>query len=199
MGRIVINETENKQTVILNDSPEGVEGGFFDADMGWHELKAEEVKTEFNTDADCSIFPFVMNTNTTVGAYYNAYQNFANNRKFIATLKGDHPLPWSRDNGSTFATSELYPIKLPTGVRSIKVTMTPAFESQLHVLYWDGEKYLTEKNSTWLSSGDSLALDETDHDLYLVADMRRNSNNTAFGDWNHWGDFPLAVVFNVEV
>lgn len=39
MGRIVINETENKQTVILNDSPEGVEGGYFDEAMEWHELR----------------------------------------------------------------------------------------------------------------------------------------------------------------
>lgn len=38
MGRIVINETENKQTVILNDSPAGVEGGYFDATMNWHEM-----------------------------------------------------------------------------------------------------------------------------------------------------------------
>lgn len=38
MGRTVINETENKQTVILNDSPEGVEGGYFDSMMEWHEL-----------------------------------------------------------------------------------------------------------------------------------------------------------------
>ena len=38
MGRIVINETENKQTVILNDSPAGVEGGYFDSQMVWHEM-----------------------------------------------------------------------------------------------------------------------------------------------------------------
>lgn len=38
MGRIVINETENKQTVILNDSPAGVEGGYFDAQMVWHDM-----------------------------------------------------------------------------------------------------------------------------------------------------------------
>lgn len=38
MGRIVINETENKQTVILNDSPAGVEGGYFDSLMDWHEF-----------------------------------------------------------------------------------------------------------------------------------------------------------------
>lgn len=38
MGRIVINETENKQTVILNDSPEGIEGGYFDSQMNWHEM-----------------------------------------------------------------------------------------------------------------------------------------------------------------
>lgn len=38
MGRTVINQTENKQTVILNDSPEGIEGGYFDADMVWHEI-----------------------------------------------------------------------------------------------------------------------------------------------------------------
>ena len=38
MGRSVINETENKQTVILNDSPEGVEGGYFDSLMVWHEF-----------------------------------------------------------------------------------------------------------------------------------------------------------------
>lgn len=38
MGRTVIKETENKQTIILNDSPEGIEGGYFDADMAWHEL-----------------------------------------------------------------------------------------------------------------------------------------------------------------
>lgn len=38
MGRIVINETENKQTVILNDSPEGVEGGYFDSLMEWHDF-----------------------------------------------------------------------------------------------------------------------------------------------------------------
>lgn len=39
MGRTVINETENKQTVILNDSPAGVEGGYYNALMEWHELK----------------------------------------------------------------------------------------------------------------------------------------------------------------
>lgn len=38
MGRTVINETENKQTVILNDSAEGVSGGYFDKDMIWKEL-----------------------------------------------------------------------------------------------------------------------------------------------------------------
>lgn len=39
MGRTVINETENKQTIILNDSPEGVEGGYFDSLMEWHTLE----------------------------------------------------------------------------------------------------------------------------------------------------------------
>ena len=38
MGRSVINKTENKQTVILNDSPEGVEGGYFDSEEVWHEF-----------------------------------------------------------------------------------------------------------------------------------------------------------------
>ena len=41
MGRTIINETENKQTVILNDSAESVSGGFFDADMEWHTLSSE--------------------------------------------------------------------------------------------------------------------------------------------------------------
>lgn len=45
MGRTVINETENKQTVILNDSPEGVEGGYFDSLMEWHELSGEAPET----------------------------------------------------------------------------------------------------------------------------------------------------------
>lgn len=39
MGRTVINETENKQTIILNDSPEGIEGGYYDAQMSWHTLE----------------------------------------------------------------------------------------------------------------------------------------------------------------
>ena len=38
MGRTVINETENKQTIILNDSTEGVEGGYFDSEEVWHEF-----------------------------------------------------------------------------------------------------------------------------------------------------------------
>lgn len=38
MGRTVINETENKQTVILNDSAEGVSGGYFDSLMEWHDM-----------------------------------------------------------------------------------------------------------------------------------------------------------------
>lgn len=38
MGRTVISKTENKQTIILNDSAESVSGGFFDADMEWHKL-----------------------------------------------------------------------------------------------------------------------------------------------------------------
>lgn len=38
MGRIVINETENKQTVILNDRASGVSGGYFDNGMNWHEF-----------------------------------------------------------------------------------------------------------------------------------------------------------------
>lgn len=38
MGRTVISQTANKQTVILNDSPEGVEGGYFDEEMVWHEF-----------------------------------------------------------------------------------------------------------------------------------------------------------------
>lgn len=42
MGRIVINETENKQTVVLNDSPEGVNGGYFDSKMNWHEMGSGE-------------------------------------------------------------------------------------------------------------------------------------------------------------
>lgn len=42
MGRIVINETENKQTVILNDSPEGVSGGYFDSKMNWHDMGSGE-------------------------------------------------------------------------------------------------------------------------------------------------------------
>ncbi len=41
MGRTVINETENKQTVILNDSADNISGGYFDADMVWHELSED--------------------------------------------------------------------------------------------------------------------------------------------------------------
>lgn len=41
MGRTVINETENKQTIILDDSAEGISGGFFDANMAWHTLSSE--------------------------------------------------------------------------------------------------------------------------------------------------------------
>lgn len=44
MGRIVINRTENDQTVILNDTPEGVSGGYFDRDMVWNELGGGEEK-----------------------------------------------------------------------------------------------------------------------------------------------------------
>lgn len=42
MGRTVINQTENKQTIILNDSPEGVTGGYFDQDMVWTEIGGEQ-------------------------------------------------------------------------------------------------------------------------------------------------------------
>lgn len=44
MGRIVINETENKQTVILNDSPEEITGGYFDKDMIWTDLGGPKAK-----------------------------------------------------------------------------------------------------------------------------------------------------------
>ena len=52
MGRTVINETENKQTVILNDSPEGISGGFFDANMVWHALggSGDTYPVEITTD-----------------------------------------------------------------------------------------------------------------------------------------------------
>lgn len=38
MGRIVINKTENGQTVILNDTAQEVNGGYFDKEMEWHEF-----------------------------------------------------------------------------------------------------------------------------------------------------------------
>lgn len=38
MGRIVINKTENGQTVILNDTSQEVSGGYFDKEMEWHEF-----------------------------------------------------------------------------------------------------------------------------------------------------------------
>lgn len=47
MGRTVINETENKQTIILNDSPEGIEGGYFDQDMNWNKLGKSSVPENF--------------------------------------------------------------------------------------------------------------------------------------------------------
>lgn len=200
MGRTVINQTENKQTVILNDSPAGIEGGYFDDAMVWHELKTEGTKTLIDTDTDCSIFPYVTGRKTDIGVYYNAYQNFANNRRFIATMKGDHPLPWSKDNGSTFETSEFYPIKLPDNVTSIKVTINPSFQSEIHLLYWDGEKYVQEGQSSWLSSGDSYTVPETEHDLiYMLADVRRDSNNTSFGGPAEWGKFLLSIKFDLEV
>lgn len=54
MGRTVINETENKQTIILNDSPEGVEGGYFDEEMVWHEFGGESqfVHVTINVDGN---------------------------------------------------------------------------------------------------------------------------------------------------
>ena len=50
MGRIVINETENKQTIILNDSQEGVEGGYYDSQEQWHEFGKSD-KTFANPEA----------------------------------------------------------------------------------------------------------------------------------------------------
>lgn len=57
MGRTVINETENKQTVILNDSPEGVEGGYFDDEMVWHELGGgDEPQALVTTERDLVVY-----------------------------------------------------------------------------------------------------------------------------------------------
>lgn len=46
MGRIVINKTENGQTVILNDTAQEVSGGYFDSTMNWHELGGEAPQSE---------------------------------------------------------------------------------------------------------------------------------------------------------
>lgn len=74
MGRIVINETENKQTVILNDTPEGVSGGYFDATMNWHEM---------GSDANDPIYTMIDGSHTFTGTNYNGYNIEVQNKNNV--------------------------------------------------------------------------------------------------------------------
>lgn len=74
MGRIVINETENKQTVILNDSPAGIEGGYFDAQMNWHEMGG---------DSNDPIYPMIDGSHTFTGSNYNGINIEVQNRNKV--------------------------------------------------------------------------------------------------------------------
>lgn len=47
MGRIVINQTDAKQVVILSSDDAAIQGGYYDANGEWHELGAEVNPVEF--------------------------------------------------------------------------------------------------------------------------------------------------------
>lgn len=64
MGRIVINKTENGQTLILNDTAQEVSGGYFDSVMVWHDLTTEPVYPDYS-----GYFDAVLRENHTYDLY----------------------------------------------------------------------------------------------------------------------------------
>lgn len=80
MGRTVINETENKQTVILNDSPEGVEGGYFDSEEVWHEFGSGG-----RTEDLLQTLEVTNNTNYNISFYSNKISTIDNKSVYSGT------------------------------------------------------------------------------------------------------------------
>jgi len=83
MGRTVINETENKQTVILNDSPEGVKGGYFDQDMNWNVLGKSSIPADYIYSG--KVFKGRVNRNTFESTIYIPAYFYAENQSGSGT------------------------------------------------------------------------------------------------------------------
>lgn len=107
MGRIVINETENKQTVILNDSPAGVEGGYFDAQMIWHDMGSG------GGDVSADDFDFL------IGGISKSYSGVLANKVYKTSLQNRFNLALPVRNDYIFESGDAYDI-IGFGVSSLE-------------------------------------------------------------------------------
>lgn len=162
MGRTVINQTENKQTIILNDSPEGIEGGYFDAEMGWHVLETAENNV---FDSAGNMFFTCGSISYSDGLTYTQQAS----RVCLFALTGDYAIT---------GLSNAHPIKLPDNVKSFKVTNinVPGGGNVEITVYEEGADGLTQsKKSGWLSVDGTFDVSDVSAD-YMTLNVKRANN-----------------------
>ena len=163
MGRTVISETENKQTIILNDSPEGIEGGYFDSEMGWHVLG-----TAGNNvfDSAGNMFFSCGSISYSDGLTYTLLSS----RVCLFALTGEYMIT---------GLSDAHPIKLPDNVKSFKVTniTVPKGGGNVEItVYEEGADGLTQsKKSGWLSVDGTFDVSDVSAD-YMTLNVKRANN-----------------------
>lgn len=182
MGRTVINETENKQTVILNDSPEGVNGGYFDAQMEWHALTAE---TENN-----NVFDSAGNMLFAAGSIsFSDGLTFSSSASRICLYSdtGDYAIS---------GLSNAHPIKLPDNVKSFKVTnitIPNGGNAEITVYAVSADGLIQTKKSGWLSVNGTFDVSDVSA-KYMTINVKK-ANSQAFT----WDSAFTRLSLEVEV
>lgn len=142
MGRTVINQTENKQTVILNDSPEGIEGGYFDAEMGWHELGGEtgpvyeyDLSNLFKLNA--GLGPRTAQLPNVIELFLDSY----NRRRSYMVMNNDPVIGAMYSSGNLAAEDSYFRlIPVPDDAKKVTIEITPSTQFVGPSFYtWDPE------------------------------------------------------------
>lgn len=180
MGRTVINQTENKQTIILNDSPEGVTGGYFDADMVWHDVGSGVVKYSYTFDdliyvkASCTAVAwtdvFLLNTSST-------------NRRTVATEKGiaSYALATGANEANKITDeSNLFPIPIPSDAVKVKVTINTGRYIALNFIKVESGSMTSVYDPGWAESEAEYTLDQSAGYNAIAVSIKYDSAGTSF-------------------
>lgn len=187
MGVIVINQTDAKQSIVLESTPEGVTGGYYDADGVWHEFGGSSSEKTLIADCGSRIEIGSLTDNSSSSYFAASTTNRAGDRNFYTFPKGSKLLFEGDSENETidiavnfYNTDALYKVQTHANLSNVNdetstgwLTYQTPFSFEYTVPEQVNGKDIIALRTTFRESDSNPTLSEvpiTSYKIYLLED-----------------------------